>query len=126
MADMEVLMMEALKNLADLEFKFLKHMFHVVKYGDGKNIPFSELEKADFMDLSRKICSYYYPNQVQVLIDALKYVNRNDLAEKLRNQVETGKLQTLSSFNHGGGEFRKDFSTMNGSLVSRSCALLYQ
>ncbi|XP_077944781.1 NLR family CARD domain-containing protein 3-like isoform X2 [Gasterosteus aculeatus] len=73
-----------LKELKKEDFKEFKwHLENYRSPEDHRSIPGSDLEKKDRMNTVDLMVQYYGTNSVQVAVEVLKEIQRNDLAEKL-------------------------------------------
>uniref|UniRef100_G3NAR5 Pyrin domain-containing protein n=1 Tax=Gasterosteus aculeatus aculeatus TaxID=481459 RepID=G3NAR5_GASAC len=83
-----------LKELKEEDFKEFKWHLNHPSPEDHRSIPRSDLENKDRMDTVDLMEQYYGKDSVQVAVEVLKEIQRNDLAEKLSkmNFYTTGKL----------------------------------
>ncbi|XP_073690882.1 caspase b-like [Garra rufa] len=91
MASVEELLVDSLKELVEAELKefhwHLKNAYH-------KCISKSEMEKADIFDTVDKIVACFGPEEaVKVMVDILRKMNQNDLAEQLENEHKRAQAE---------------------------------
>lgn len=75
-----------LEELGDDEFRNFKWFLQQPDILEGLSfIPKSHLDKADRLETVDKIVQNYNQQSVEVMMETLKKINRNDLVEKLSN-----------------------------------------
>uniref|UniRef100_A0A8C4SA14 Pyrin domain-containing protein n=1 Tax=Erpetoichthys calabaricus TaxID=27687 RepID=A0A8C4SA14_ERPCA len=95
---------ETLDELREEEFKHFKAKLEDFKIARGK------LEKADKCDTAILMTNAYNRNAMQIALQILEVVKRNDLVEKLKDEIRKS-------------EFRKFFTST--VLAKCSCILIY-
>nr|XP_040025526.1 NACHT, LRR and PYD domains-containing protein 6-like [Gasterosteus aculeatus aculeatus] len=99
-----------LKELKEEDFKEFKWHLNHPSPEDHRSIPRSDLENKDRMDTVDLMEQYYGKDSVQVAVEVLKEIQRNDLAEKLSkmNFYTTGEPNPVGG---DGGQGEETFCT---------------
>lgn len=85
-------LLATLEDLADGEFKKFKWFLQQADALEGfPAIPRSQLGNADRLDTVDEIIETYNQNAVEVTIKALKFIQKNDLVQRLSNISSTSK-----------------------------------
>ncbi|KAL1276711.1 hypothetical protein QQF64_036334 [Cirrhinus molitorella] len=91
MVSVKELLVDSLKELVEAELKeftwHLKNAYH-------KCISKSEMQKADIFDTVDKMVMCFGPEEaVKVMVDILRKMNQNDLAEQLENEHKQAQAE---------------------------------
>ncbi|XP_077944782.1 NLR family CARD domain-containing protein 3-like isoform X3 [Gasterosteus aculeatus] len=113
-----------LKELKKEDFKEFKwHLENYRSPEDHRSIPGSDLEKKDRMNTVDLMVQYYGTNSVQVAVEVLKEIQRNDLAEKLSKmnfnptEIITNCQRELKS------NLKKKFQRMSEGIAEKTSLL---
>ncbi len=90
MASVKKLLVDSLKELVEAELK--EFQWHLVNLYH-EHLSRSELEKADRFDTVDMMVKCFGPEEaVKVMVDILKKMNQNNLAEQLENEHKQGNI----------------------------------
>ncbi|KAK2907329.1 hypothetical protein Q8A67_006314 [Cirrhinus molitorella] len=91
MASVEELLVDSLKELVEAE---LKEFHWRLKKAYPKCISKSEMEKADIFNTVDKMVACFGPEEaVKVIVEILRKMNQNDLAEQLENEDKQAQAE---------------------------------
>ncbi|KAI2645039.1 Caspase b [Labeo rohita] len=91
MASVKELLVDSLKELVEAE---LKEFHWRLMNTSHKYISKSEMEKADIFDTVDKMVVCFGPEEaVKVMVDILRKMNQNDLAEQLENKNKQAQAE---------------------------------
>uniref|UniRef100_A0A9J7X0W5 Uncharacterized protein n=1 Tax=Cyprinus carpio carpio TaxID=630221 RepID=A0A9J7X0W5_CYPCA len=118
MASVKKLLVDSLKELVEAELKefqwHLKNAYH-------KCISKSEKEKADIFDTVEKMVACFGPEEaVKVMVDILRKMTQNDLAEQLENEHKQAQAEGNMKTSVPVGELQKFLATHKTNMKKKA------
>ncbi|KAK2892521.1 hypothetical protein Q8A67_012509 [Cirrhinus molitorella] len=122
MASVEELLVDSLKELVEAE---LKEFHWHLKNAYNKCISKSEMEKADIFDTVDKMVACFGPEEaVKVMVDILRKMNQNDLAEQLEKKNKQAQAQGNKKASVPAGE-QQGHGSLRSQYELSVCHLSY-
>uniref|UniRef100_A0A8C2DIL4 Uncharacterized protein n=1 Tax=Cyprinus carpio TaxID=7962 RepID=A0A8C2DIL4_CYPCA len=118
MVSVKELLVDSLKELVETELKefhwHLKNAYH-------KCISKSEIKKADIFDTVEKMVACFGPEEaVKIMVDILRKMNQNDLAEKLENEHKQAKAEGNTNTAFPVGELQTFLKTHKKNMKKKA------
>ncbi|XP_058628726.1 NACHT, LRR and PYD domains-containing protein 12-like isoform X2 [Onychostoma macrolepis] len=118
MASVKKLLVDSLKELVEADLKdFQWHLVNLYH----KRISKSELEKADRLDTVDMMVKCFGPEEaVKVMVDILRKMNQNDLAEQLENEHKQAQTEGNIKTSVPAGELQKFLKTHKNNMKRKA------